>query len=122
MLKKVLHTGVRVDNLEKTVELYKSLGFTIRNEFEKPEPKAKVVTVEKDGAAYELWEFEDTGHPQVEFIQNHVAIYSDNLTADIKDLESLGYKVVIPITEGVILRYAFVRDPSGATYEIATEK
>ncbi len=122
MLKEVLHTGIGVNNLEASVELYTKLGFTIRNKFEKPEPSASVVTVEKDGAAYELWKFHDTDHPQVEFIKNHIAIYSDDLENDVKALEEQGYTVVIPITVGVTLKYAFLRDPAGATYEIGTAK
>ncbi len=122
MLKQVLHTGVRVDDLEKAVELYKRLGFSIRNQFDKPEPKAKVATVEKGEAAYELWQFEDAEHPQVKFIQNHIAIYSDDLQSDLKELEKQGFTIVIPVTDGVVLRYAFVQDPSGCTYEIATKK
>ena len=122
MLKQVLHTGVEVADLAKAIELYKSLGFELHRQFEKPEPKAQVATVKKGETAFELWQFEDKDHPQVAFIRNHIAIYSDNLEQDIKQLVADGYKLVIPITEGVILRYAFVQDPSGACYEIATEK
>lgn len=122
MLKKVLHTGISVNDLDQTVARFKTLGFTIRNQFEKPDPKAKVVTVEKGEAAYELWQFQDTQHPHVQYIQNHIAFYSDDLPTDLAELERQGFKTVIPITDGMILRYAFVQDPSGATYEIATEK
>lgn len=122
MLKHVLHTGIEVDDLAKTVDLYKNLGFEVANEFNKPEPKAKVVTVKKGETAFELWQFEDKDHPQVAFIRNHVAIYSDDLQQDVQALVDKGFKLVIPITEGVILRYAFVQDPAGACYEIATSK
>ncbi|HTE21601.1 MAG TPA: VOC family protein [Candidatus Limnocylindria bacterium] len=123
MLKQVLHTGVEVADLAKTIELYKSLGFEIANEFEKPEPKARVATVKKGDTAFELWQFEDKSHPQVAFIRNHVAIYSDDLGKDVQQLVDSGYKLVIPITDGVILRYAFVQDAANAScYEIATKK
>lgn len=123
MLKSVLHTGIEVADLAKSIELYKSLGFELANEFVKPEPKAKVATVKKDDTAFELWQFEDKEHPQVAFIRSHVAIYSDDLENDVQQLIDSGYKVVIPVTEGVILRYAFVQDPASAfCYEIATKK
>lgn len=122
MLTKVLHTGVRVEDVESATDLYVSLGFTIRNKFEKPEPKAQVITVEKDGAAFELWQFEDVDHPQVQFIQNHIALYSNDLTADVARFVNKGFKLVIPETDGVTLRYAFVQDSSGLTYEIGTDK
>ena len=92
------------------------------NKFHKPEPAAEVVTVQKGDTAFELWQFIDTKHPQVPYIRSHVAIYSDSLEEDIHQLEVQGFKIVIPITEGVILRYAFLQDPAGANYEIATEK
>ena len=122
MLKKVLHTGVEVADLAKAIELYKSLGFEVAKEFDKPEPKAKAVIMTKGEMAFELWQFEDKEHPQVAFIRNHVAIYSDDLENDVQQLLGAGYKLVIPITEGVVLRYAFVQDAAGACYEIATEK
>lgn len=123
MLKNVLHTGIEVANLAQSIELYKSLGFEVDTEFEKPEPKAKVATVKKDDTAFELWQFEDKEHPQVAFIRSHVAIYSDELENDVQQFVDSGYKLVIPITEGVLLRYAFVQDPAGAfCYEIATQK
>lgn len=122
MLKRVLHTGIRVENLNKAINLYESLGFKVANRFEKPEPNARVVTVQKGDTAFELWEFVDTEHPQVQYIQNHVAIFSDDLESDTEVMVKQGYKLVIPITEGVVLRYAFVQDKTGATYEIATTK
>jgi len=123
MLKNVLHTGIEIADLAKSVELYKSLGFEVANEFNKPEPKAKVVIVKKDDMAFELWQFEDKMHPQVAFIRNHIAIYSDDLESDVQQLVDDGYKIVIPITEGTILRYTFVQDSAGTfCYEIATKK
>ena len=122
MLKKVLHTGIQVDNLEKSIELYRSVGFEVMNRFEKPVPHARVALVQKGETAFELWEFEDQTHPHVAHIRNHVAFFSDDLEKDVKAMVNLGYKLVIPIKEGVTLRYAFVCDKAGAMYEIATDK
>ncbi len=122
MLTHILHTGVAIDDLAKTIELYKSLGFEIKNQFEKPEPKAQVATVQKGETAFELWEFKDINHPQVAYIRNHIAIYSDDLENDVQQFVDWGLTLVIPITEGVIMRYAFVQDKSGCCYEIATKK
>jgi len=122
MLSRVLHTGVGVEDVDKAVALYESLGYEIHNRFEKPEPKARVTTVKRGDTVFELWEFADTSHPQVAFIRNHVALYSDDLEADVDALVTQGYKLVIPVTEGVIMRYAFVEDAVGCCYEIATNK
>ena len=78
--------------------------------------------VTKGDMTFELWEFEDTSHPQAVFIRNHIAILSDNLREDVERLQETGYKLTIPITDGVIMRYAFVQDPAGANYEIAIKK
>ena len=122
MLTHVLHTGVEVADLAQAIDLYKGLGFEIVNQFDKPEPKAKVATVKKGDTAFELWQFEDKTHPQVAFIRNHIAMYSDDLDSDVQRLVTQWYALVIPITEGVIMRYAFVQDAAGTCYEIATEK
>lgn len=121
-LVKVLHTGVAVADLAAAIALYTSLGFTLAKEFDKPEPEAKVAILTKGDTSFELWQFADKEHPQVAFIRNHVAFYSDDLEHDVDELVAKGFKLVIPITEGVVLKYAFVQDPAGACYEIATEK
>jgi hypothetical protein len=46
----------------------------------------------------------------------------NDIEADVEHLVSKGYKLRIPITEGVVFRYAFVQDIAGQSYEIATEK
>ena len=122
MLQRVLHTGMAVADLDKAVQLYESLGFSEHRRFEKPEPRARVAHVKQGDTTLELWEFAEPNHPQAAFIRNHVALYSDDLEADITTLQAAGYELVIPVTEGVIMRYAFVRDAAGCCYEIATEK
>lgn len=122
MLKNILHTGLTVPNLKKAIKLYENLGFKVVNKFEKPKPKAQVAVVQNGEAVYELWKFQDTTHPHVQFMSNHVAILSDSLQVDVDELIRQGYKLTIPITEGVTLKYAFVQDPAGTNYEIATKK
>lgn len=122
MLTRVLHTGIAVDDLDKAIQFYQNLGFSVHNKFEKPEPKAQVATVKNGDTAFELWHFQDKDHPQVAFIRNHVAVYSDDLETDVHELVQAGFKLVIPITEGVVLKYAFVQNPAGTCYEIATQK
>ena len=91
-------------------------------EFEKEDIKAKVALMTKGESSYELFEFEDMSLPTVDLIRNHTAFYSDSLEEDIAIFVDLGYKVTIPITEGKILRYAYVQDKHGTNWEIATDK
>ncbi|HEY1645632.1 MAG TPA: VOC family protein [Candidatus Saccharimonadales bacterium] len=120
MITTFLHTGIEVEDLDKAITLYIKLGFHVVNRFEKPEPRAYVAQLESENVTgVELWQFMDTKHPQVEYIRQHIAVASDNLEADIKELVRQGCEVVIPITKGVTLTYAFLRDPSGNYIEIA---
>lgn len=120
MLKQVLHAGVEVADLAKAIELYKSIGFEVVKQFEKTKTKIAIVT--KGESTFELLQFVDNDSPQVAFIRNHVAFASDDLENDVQKFVDDGYKLVIPITEGVTVRYAYLQDAAGACYEIATEK
>jgi catechol 2,3-dioxygenase-like lactoylglutathione lyase family enzyme len=123
MITHVLHTGVRVADLQKSIELYQKLGFRVEEEFTKPEPKCKAAIMKKGEIAFELFEFEDVAHEYVKYISNHIAFYSDDIEHDVADFVAKGYKLVIPINDGTLLRFAYVQDPSGAfCYELATEK
>jgi catechol 2,3-dioxygenase-like lactoylglutathione lyase family enzyme len=122
MLTKILHTGLAVPDLASSIEMYKSLGFEVVKNFNKPDIDADVALVSKGETTFELFEFHNPDHPQVEFIRNHIAIYSNSLEEDIDKLVGQGYRLVIPITEGVIFRFAYVQDMSGTNYEIATDK
>lgn len=123
MIKKFWHTGVTVKDLDKAIAEYELLGFKVTKRFEKPEPHANAAIVEHhNGSSLELWEWLDTTHPQVEYIKSHLAFMSDNLEEDIEKLVKEGCEVVIPKTEGVLVLYSYVRDPSGNYVEIAQEK
>ena len=122
MLKKILHTGLAVADLESAVELYKSLGFEMVKKFNKPDINADVALVAKGETTFELFEFHNRNHPQVEFIRNHIAIYSDAIEEDVNKLLKQSYRLTIPITDGVIYRFAFLQDKTGTNYEIATDK
>jgi catechol 2,3-dioxygenase-like lactoylglutathione lyase family enzyme len=122
MLKKILHTGLAVADLESAVELYKSLGFEVVKKFNKPDINADVALVAKGEMTFELFEFHNRDHRQVEFIRNHIAIYSDAIEDDVNKLLKQSYRLTIPITDGVIYRFAFLQDKTGTNYEIATDK
>ncbi len=122
VLKSVFHTGVEVADLEYAISLYSNLGFEVINRFEKPEPKISIAIVSKGDTSFELMQFHDKAHPHVKYIRNHIGFMSDDLEKDVQKFIDDGYKLVIPITEGVIVRNAFVQDSAGTCYEIATQK
>ncbi|MCW1907921.1 MAG: VOC family protein [Candidatus Saccharibacteria bacterium] len=119
MITKFLHTAFTVNDLDAAIAQYASLGFKLQKQFEKPEPHAMVAHVANaEGITFEIWQFIDSQHPQVEFIKRHIAFESDNLEVDLTKYKELGFEEVIPITQGVSMRYAFVRDQSGNCIEI----
>jgi catechol 2,3-dioxygenase-like lactoylglutathione lyase family enzyme len=122
MLKRILHTGLTVPNLKASIDLYESLGFKVENKFHKSDISADVAMVGNGETMFELFEFHNLAHPQVEFIRNHIAIYSDSIEEDVDKLIKQGYELVIPITEGMVYRFAYVQDSAGMNYEIATDK
>ena len=122
MIKRYLHTGIAVPSLDKAIRFYEGLGFQLESKFHKPEPSAEVAQLVKNDAVFELWEFHDKEHSHVPYIRQHIALYSDNLEADVRKLVDSGYKVTIPDTHGVKLRYVFLQDATGNNYEIATQK
>lgn len=123
MIMKFWHTGVTVKDLDKAIAEYELLGFEVTKKFEKPEPHANVAMIEHhNGSTLELWEWLDSKHPQVEYIKSHLAFMSDNLEEDIERLVKQGCEIVIPKTEGVLVLYSYVQDPSGNYIEVAQEK
>ncbi|MFI5270587.1 MAG: VOC family protein [Candidatus Saccharimonadales bacterium] len=123
MIKKFWHVGLTVKNLDEAITQYALLGFTVSKRFEKPEPHGYAAIVDHpNGSSLELWQWIDTVHPQVEYIKKHLAFISDNIEEDIEKLVAQGCEVVIPKTEGVLVFYSYVRDPSGNYIEIAQDK
>ncbi len=122
MLKRILHTGLAVPDLAAGIGFYEDLGFAVAERFHKSDIDADAAMLTKGETSFELFQFNNPNHPNVKFIRNHVAIYSDAIEEDVARLVKQGYKLTIPINEGVILRFAFLQDASGMNYEIATEK
>lgn len=122
MLKKVLHTGIAVPSLNEAIKMYESLGFKITKRFHKADLGADVAMISKGETTFELFEFHNSDHPQVEYIRNHIAIYSDDIETDVQDLLNQGYELTIPINDGMVFRFAYLQDSTGTNYEIATEK
>jgi catechol 2,3-dioxygenase-like lactoylglutathione lyase family enzyme len=116
VITKFLHTGFEVNNLDEAIKSYEELGFKLTKRFEKPEPKAYFAQMSSlDGSGIELWQFIDTEHRQ------HIAVSSDDFEKDIEELVKKGFEIVIPITKGVVLTYAFLRDPSNNYIEVAKQ-
>jgi catechol 2,3-dioxygenase-like lactoylglutathione lyase family enzyme len=119
MITRMSHIGIEVQDIDEAVQFYKTMGFQLTLRFEKPEPKANAAhLVSPDGSMVELWQFLDKSHPQVEFIKRHIAVESNSLEADLDTFVKQGCQIVIPITKGVTMTYAFIRDVDGNYIEV----
>jgi predicted lactoylglutathione lyase len=122
MIKKILHQSFEVEDLEKSVKYYESLGFKPAASFEKEEGKAKAQIVELGDFAFEIWQFNDKS-PEFYKIRNHIGAEVDDINETIEELIKLGSKIIIPITQGMTVEYfAFLEDLNGKIFELIVPK
>lgn len=117
MIIKFLHHGLQVADIDEAIVFYESHGFKLTKRFKREDLFAEAAHMEHEGGVIELWEFR-APHPDQVFIAKHAAIESDNLEEDLENFKANGFTEVIPITQGKILRYAFVQDRLGNCIEI----
>jgi catechol 2,3-dioxygenase-like lactoylglutathione lyase family enzyme len=119
MIKKIAHVGITVEDLEKGIEFYKSLGFSEVKRFEESDPQLKAAFLDKEGMGLEVFEFADREDFKAKIIQNHTGLISDNLESDLKIFEQNGFAIAIPIRNGVtVKRYVFLKDTIGNVFEL----
>lgn len=126
MANKMLHTCVRVKDLEASVKFYEeAFGFkeTRRRDF--PEHKFTLVYMAFEGDDYELELTYNYGHEGYEIGNGygHIAISSDDLEGDHARHEAAGYTVSkisgLPGNPG---NYYFVTDLDGYKIEVIRRK
>ena len=98
MVKRLLHTRMRVSNLEETIRFYTDvLGLTIKERHQSPRgSKLDFLAVPGSKELIELCEFSASGPVQVQEDLVHLAFEVDDLDKTVADLNSRG----IPITDG----------------------
>jgi lactoylglutathione lyase len=119
-LKKLLHTRMRVDDLERTVKFYTEvLGLELMNRHESPRgAKLAFLRTPNSEELLEITYFPDSGPVKVQPDLMHLAFEVDDLEAYGKYLESKGIKFsdgpTISKSSGSV--FAFIDAPEG--YEI----
>lgn len=117
MITRMHHFGMMVDDLEKEIETYESLGFTVFKRF--PKPGIKAAMLFKDGAGIELFEFENSSGKLQQMTRKHSAFVSDDLENDIQKYLDRGYELAMPVTKGAATkRWAYVKDTAGNYIEL----
>ncbi len=119
MIKKYLHTRIRVSDMDKTLQFYSEiLGLKVLESKTSPRG-SKLVFLEAPGtdSEIELCSFPNSGNVEVPEDLVHMAFQVENIEETIQRLEKEG----VPITEGPIessngTKFIFTEDPD--KYEI----
>lgn len=120
---KMLHTCIRVMDLEKSLKFYQeALGLVETRRKDFPEHKFTLVYLSDPSGGYEL-ELTYNYNPEKPYeIGNgfsHIAVSSDDLEASREKHKEMGYKVTkLMGLPGSPPRYYFVTDPDGYDVEV----
>lgn len=120
---KILHTCIRVMDLEKSLKFYKeALGFVETKRKDFPEDEFTLVFLSDKNGLYEI-ELTYNYNPEKPYtIGNgfsHIAVSVDDLEASHKRHKELGYKVSdLTGLPGDKPRLYFVTDPDGYSIEV----
>lgn len=126
---RILHTMLRVGDLQKSIEFYTSvLGMKLLRQKDYPEGKFTLAFVgygdEVDHTAIELTHNWDTSSYDLGNGFGHLAIAVDDVYAACEEIKSKGGEVVReagPMKHGSTI-LAFVKDPDGYMIELLGEK
>ncbi|MFV0440535.1 MAG: VOC family protein [Lachnospirales bacterium] len=118
---KMLHTCIRVKDLEKSLAFYKDLGLNETLRKDHTQNGFVIVYVSSQPGAYEIELTYNIGSEGYEIGNgfSHVAIGVDDLEAEQKRLIDLGYEVGdLKGLPGNLPNYFFISDPDGYKVEI----
>ncbi len=118
---KMLHTCIRVVDLEKSIEFYTSLGFYEESRKEHYDHGFAIVFMKVKGNDYALELTYNVGTKSYELGDgfSHIAIGVDDLEAEHERYKHLGYEVTdLKGLPGTLPNYFFVSDPDGYKVEV----
>jgi lactoylglutathione lyase len=126
---RLLHTMLRVGNLERSIDFYTSvLGMQLLRQKDYPEGKFTLAFVgygdESDNTVIELTYNWDTDHYDIGEGYGHIAIEVDDVYEAVTELKGRGGKVIRdagPMNAGTTI-IAFIEDPDGYPIELIGKK
>jgi len=126
---RLLHTMLRVGNLERSIDFYTSvLGMQLLRQKDYPDGKFTLAFVgygdESDNTVIELTHNWDTDHYDLGAGYGHIAIEVDDVYAAVTELKGRGGKVIRaagPMNAGTTI-IAFIEDPDGYPIELIGKK
>ncbi|WP_058911472.1 VOC family protein [Entomohabitans teleogrylli] len=123
-IKQLAHIGYQVSDLERSLNFYRPLGFSLKTRFAKPSPggQIEVAFIELAGVVLELYQLpQGTRFDTPRCGIDHIALEVDDLAAVAARLEELGY----PLDEGPVresspwssVSFLLIRGPDGERLE-----
>jgi len=100
MFKKIDHIGIAVGNLDEAVELYKKLGFEVKEIEEVAEQKVKVAMLPVGESKIELLEATSDDSAISKFIEkrgegiHHIAVNVENIEKALENAKNEGVKLI----------------------------
>jgi len=99
-MKKLNHIGIAVTNLDRSIELYKNLGFEITDIEEIPQQKVRVAFVKLGESRIELLEPTSLNSPIAKFLEkkgpgiHHLAVEVDDIKGKLQELEKTDIRLI----------------------------
>ncbi len=100
MINKVDHIGIAVKNLEEAIDLYKKLGFEVKEIEEVEEQKVRVAMLPAGESRIELLEATSDDSPIAKFIEkrgegiHHIAINVSDIEKALENAKKNGLKLI----------------------------
>ncbi len=100
MINKVDHIGIAVKNLEEAIDLYKKLGFEVKEIEEVEEQKVRVAMLPAGESRIELLEATSDDSPIAKFIEkrgegiHHIAINVSDIEKALENAKKSGLKLI----------------------------
>jgi lactoylglutathione lyase len=124
MKSKFTYVGIRVTNLEKSIDFYtKILGMKVlgRGKLEQTKGETVGLASEEGGFILELNYYEKSSPFNVKYLTgealDHLAFKVDNLDKALEEAKSAGYRTILEMkTDGG--RWAYIEDPDGIWIEL----
>jgi lactoylglutathione lyase len=129
ILMRILHTMLRVGNLERSIEFYTTvMGMKLLRQKDYPEGKFTLAFVgygpESENSVIELTYNWDTDHYDLGSGYGHIALEVEDVYQACEDIRQLGGKIIRdagPMNAGTTI-IAFVEDPDGYPIELIGKK
>jgi lactoylglutathione lyase len=124
MKSKFAYVGIRVTNLERSVDFYtKVLGMQVKGRSKIDQTKGETVGLEseKDGFILELNYYEKDSRFNAEYVVgeglDHLAFKVDDLGKALKEADKAGHRTIVEMkADGG--RWAYIEDPDGIWIEL----